>query len=305
METARVKKTDVYSAGFIIGPRLNAAGRIIDANLALDLILTDNYIKAHDLAGELDEMNARRQAIQNKILLDADDLAKKQKDANRFCLFVSGDDWHGGVMGIVAGRLKEKYGLPCCVATRSKASVKGSGRSIEGVDIGKIIRLALENGIISEGGGHKAAAGFELAPENEQRFSDFLDNEVKSALNGIYPIPKINADIEMDAGGATLELAENIEKLAPFGIGNTEPILCLSGGMWTFGRTIGTGAHLSGNLKTSAGNLSVVGFNMSDTPIGRFLLDESNFGCKIRVVGRLKENDFSSNVQLLLEDIAL
>jgi single-stranded-DNA-specific exonuclease len=305
MESARVKKADVYAAGFMLGPRLNAAGRIIDANLALDLILTDNRITADGLAEKLNEMNARRQAIQNKILLDADDMAKSRKDAGAFCLYVSGDDWHGGVMGIVAGRLKEKYGLPCCVATRSKTAVNGSGRSIDGVDIGKIIHLALANGIISAGGGHKAAAGFELSPENENKFADFLDNEVKAVLNGIRPLPKINIDIEMDAGGANAELAAGLEKLAPFGIGNREPTLCLYGGVWTFGRRIGSGAHLSGNLKTSAGNLSVVGFNLSDTPVGRFLLDESNFGCKISAAGRLKENDFSSGVQLMLEDIAL
>ena len=306
MDLARVKKSDVYAAGFMLGPRLNAAGRIMDANLALNLILTDNHLLAEDLAGQLNDMNTRRQAIQNKILLEADDLAAEQKAKGAYCIFISGNDWHGGVMGIVAGRLKEKYNLPCCVATKSEGIINGSGRSIESVDLGKIIHLALEEGIITAGGGHAAAAGFELSSENEEKFSAFLNEKVAAALGGIYPVPKIKVDIEMDAGGANLELAENLEQLAPFGIGNGEPVLALSGGIWTYGRTMGSGGvHLSGTLKTSAGSLPVVGFNMSDSSLGKFLLDDSNFGCKIRIVGKLKENDFSGGVQLFLEDIAI
>jgi single-stranded-DNA-specific exonuclease len=306
METAQIKKADVYTAGFILGPRLNAAGRITDANLALDLILSDNYMIANDLANKLNEMNAKRQSIQNAILLDASDMAKKQFNEGRFCLFVSHDNWHGGVMGIVAGRIKEKYNLPCCVATRSNGVINGSGRSIAGVDLGKIIHQAMDEGIITAGGGHAVAAGFDLRAENERCFSDFLNDKVRLALGGARPIPKIAIDSELDAGGANLDLVHSIRGLAPFGIGNSEPVICLTGGMWTFGKRMGAAAaHLMGNLKTSAGNLAVVGFNLSDSRIGRFLLDEANFGCKIRVVGKLKENDFSGGVQLFLEDAAI
>jgi single-stranded-DNA-specific exonuclease len=306
MEIAQIKKVDVYTAGFILGPRLNAAGRITDANLALDLILTDNYLIANDLSGKLNEMNAKRQSIQSAILLDADEMARAQVADGRFCLFVSADNWHGGVMGIVAGRLKERYNLPCCVATRSNGMVNGSGRSISEVDLGKIIRQALDEKIIAAGGGHAAAAGFDLCAENERAFSDFLNDMVARELGGARPIPKIMIDSEMDAGGAGPDLVQKIRELAPFGIGNGEPVFALSGGIWTFGRCMGSGgAHLTGNLKTSAGNLAVVGFNLSDDPIGRFLLDDANFGCRINVVGKLKENDFSGGVQMVLEDVAI
>ncbi|MDR2269034.1 MAG: single-stranded-DNA-specific exonuclease RecJ [Rickettsiales bacterium] len=305
MEKAAVKRVDVYAAGFILGPRLNAAGRMTDANLALDLILTDNFMIANDLAEKLNTMNERRQSIQNAILLNADGAAREQKESGAFCLFVSGANWHGGVMGIVAGRLKDKYGLPCCVATSADGVVSGSGRSIESVDLGGIIRKAMDEKIITGGGGHAAAVGFELSAENEKKFADFLNGQVSAALNGVLPTPKIDIDVEIDAGGANLDLATSLSRLAPFGIGNNEPVLSLSGGMWAFGRTMGGGGHLFGNLRTSAGQLPVVGFNMSDSPVGRFLLDESNFGCIIKVVGKLKENDFSGGVQLLLEDASL
>lgn len=306
IEKSGARKVDVYTVGFILGPRLNAAGRMTDANLSLDLILTDNFMVADDLAEKLNQQNIKRQSIQNAILIDADNEARRQKDAGAYCLFISGADWHGGVMGIVAGRLKEKYNLPCCVATSSAGIINGSGRSIDGVDLGRIIHMAIDQGIITAGGGHAAAAGFELSAENEKQFAEFLNEQVSTLLNGVHPTPAINVDIEMDAGGANIDLAASLSKMAPFGIGNAEPVMALTGGMWTFGRTMGNGGmHLSGNLKTSAGNLAVVGFNMSDSEIGRFLLDETNFNSIIRVVGKLKENDFSGGIQLFLEDVAV
>jgi single-stranded-DNA-specific exonuclease len=306
MDKAGVREADVYAAGFILGPRLNAAGRITGADLALDLILTENELVADDLAGKLNDMNAKRQSIQNAILLDADEQAKKQAESGAYCLYVSGAGWHGGVVGIVAGRLKEKYGRPCCVATKSNGVVNGSGRSIESVDLGKIIHAALVEKIATGGGGHAAAAGFDLDEKNENRFAEFLNESVRESHGGAQPVPKISVDAEMDAGGADWDLAEKMSGLAPFGMENGEPVLCLSGGAWTYGRTMGSGAHLSGTLKTGAGVLPVVGFNMSDSAVGRFLLDEANFGSIIRVVGKLKKNDYRGRgVQLFLEDVSL
>ena len=306
MDVAGVKKVDAYSAGFIIGPRLNAAGRIMDANLALDLIMTDNYLKASELAGTLNEMNAKRMSIQSAILIDADEIARRQADEGRFGLYVAGDNWHGGVMGIIAGRLKDKYNLPCCVATRSGGVIGGSGRSVPGVDLGKIIGEALERGIITAGGGHAVAVGFDLPVGNEQKFMDFLNDSAKAEFGGLRPSARIDIDSELDAAGADMDLAKKIQGLAPFGVGNAEPVLCLSNGIWTYGRTMGAGgAHLSGTLKTGAGTLAVVGFDMTDTAVGKFLLDSANFGCKIKAVGKLRENNFSGGVQLFLEDVSL
>ena len=163
MDVAGIKQPSVYAAGFALGPRLNAAGRLDSAAPALDLLLTDNPLIANDLANKLHLMNQERIDIQNAIMLRACEMAEEYCAAGRVSLFVCGDHWHGGVMGIIAGRLKDKYNLPSCVATKSDGVLNGSGRSIPGVDLGKIIHDALAAGIVSEGGGQAAAAGVTLA----------------------------------------------------------------------------------------------------------------------------------------------
>lgn len=308
MDVAGIKKPSVYAAGFALGPRLNAAGRLDSAAPALELLLTDNPLVANDLAQRLHAMNQERIDIQNAIMLSANDLAKKCCDSGRCSLYVCGDNWHGGVMGIIAGRLKDKYNLPSCVATRSDGVVNGSGRSIPGVDLGRIIHDALANGILSEGGGHAAAAGFSLSAENETAFCDFLEQSVKEQLNGEMPHQEIVADAEIDAGGATMKLVNKLNALEPFGQGNPEPMLILHGAVLRYAAVMGNGAHLRGSVATSAGTqLSFVGFNLVGTPVGDFLLDDANANTKIIMLGRLKENEYNGrvNAQFFIEDIAI
>ena len=308
MDVAGIKKPSVYAAGFAIGPRLNAAGRLDSAAPALELLLTDNPLIANDLAQKLHQMNQERIDIQNAIMLSAGDMAERCCAAGHCSLFVCGDNWHGGVMGIIAGRLKDKYNLPSCVATRADGMINGSGRSIQGVDLGKIIHDALAAGIISEGGGHAAAAGFSLSAEKELRFCEFLEQAVRAQLNGVIPHKEIVADAEMDAGGATLKLINKLNGLEPFGQGNPEPTLILHGATLRFATTMGHGAHLRGSVMTSAGTqLAFVGFNLVGTPVGDFLLDDAHTNTKIMMLGKLKENDFNGHVsaQFFIEDIAV
>ena len=308
MDVAGIKKPSVYAAGFAIGPRLNAAGRLDSASPALELLLTDNPLIANDLAQKLHQMNQERIDIQNAIMLSAGDMAERCCAAGHCSLFVCGDNWHGGVMGIIAGRLKDKYNLPSCVATRADGMINGSGRSIQGVDLGKIIHDALAAGIISEGGGHAAAAGFSLSAEKESRFCEFLEQAVRAQLNGVIPHKEIVADAEMDAGGATLKLINKLNGLEPFGQGNPEPTLILHGATLRFATTMGHGAHLRGSVMTSAGTqLAFVGFNLVGTPVGDFLLDDAHTNTKIMMLGKLKENDFNGHVsaQFFIEDIAV
>lgn len=307
MDVAGIKKSSVYAAGFAIGPRLNAAGRLDSAAPALDLLLTDNPLIANDLAQKLHRMNQERIDIQNAIMLSAGEMAQKCCDSGRCSLFVCGDNWHGGVMGIIAGRLKDKYNLPSCVATRCDGIINGSGRSIPGVDLGRIIHDALGAGIITEGGGHAAAAGFSLNADNEARFCEFLEDAVRTQLNGHLPHKEIVADAEMDAGGATLKLVNKLASLEPYGQGNPEPTLILHGASLRYATTMGHGAHLRGAVMTSSGTqLSFVGFNLVGTPVGDFLLDDANTNTKIKMLGKLKENEYNGhvNAQFFVEDIA-
>lgn len=309
MDVAHVDKVSVYTAGFVLGPRLNAAGRLDSAAPALELLLTDNPLVAYDLANKLDVMNQERINIQNVIMTQAVDMADKFCADGRCSLFICGDNWHGGVMGIIAGRLKDKYNLPTCVATRADGMINGSGRSVPGVNLGAIIHDALAHGLICEGGGHAAAAGFSLTSDKEHEFCEFLERSVLDQLNGRMPASDIVVDMEMDSGGATMNLVKKLEQMEPFGQGNPEPILALHGAVLNRAIIMGRGgAHLRGDFRTSAGTrLEFVGFNMVGTSVGNFLLDDANINTKIVVLGRLKENSYNgrTNAQFILEDIAL
>ena len=308
MDLAGIKTPSVYAAGFALGPRLNAAGRLDSASPALELLLTDNPLVANDLANKLHHMNQERIDIQNAIMIDAANIADQCCKDGKCSLFVCGDNWHGGVMGIIAGRLKDKYNLPTCVATRGDGIINGSGRSIPEIDLGKIIHDALSLGILSEGGGHAAAAGFTLNVENEKAFCEFLEKSVNEQLGGVKPNPEIFVDAQIDAGSADMKLIEKLSDMAPFGQCNPEPTLVLRGAVLKFATVMGNGAHLRGMVRCSNGSqLSFVGFNLVGTPVGDFLLDDTNTNTTIMMLGKLKENEYNGRVsaQFTLEDIAL
>ena len=308
MDLAGIKHPSVYAVGFALGPRLNAAGRLDSAAPALELLLTDNPLIADDLAHKLHHMNQERIDIQNAIMLNAIDMANKCCESGHCSLFVCGDNWHGGVMGIIAGRLKDKYNLPTCVATRIDGTINGSGRSVPEIDLGKIIHEALAKGILSEGGGHAAAAGFSLNADKEQEFCRFLEKSVIEQLDGKKPKSEIIVDAEIDASGANMKLIERLSDLAPFGQSNPEPTLVLHGCVLKYATIMGNGSHLRGVIKTSNGSqLSFVGFNLVGTPLGNFLLDDANINTKIMMLGKLKENEYNGRVspQFTLEDAAI
>ncbi|MBE6457396.1 MAG: single-stranded-DNA-specific exonuclease RecJ [Alphaproteobacteria bacterium] len=309
MDVAKISRPSVYAAGFALGPRLNAAGRLDSALPALELLLTDNPLIANDLADKLHKMNQERIDIQNAIMLRATEMAEKCCADGKCSLFVCGDNWHGGVMGIIAGRLKDKFNLPSCVATRADGVINGSGRSIPGVDLGKIIHDALAEGVVSEGGGHAAAAGFSLQADKEADFCRFLEAAVVQQLNGQLPPQEVVADAEIDSGGANMRLVKQMKALEPFGQGNPEPTLILRGGILGKVSVMGSeNQHLRGVVKTSAGTkLVFVAFNMTGTAAGKFLLDDANQNTKIMLLGKLKDNEHNGrvSVQFVVEDVAI
>ena len=307
-QKANQYRVTVNDIGFGIGPRLNAAGRLDSAEPALKLLLTDNYLVADDLARKLHDMNQERIDIQNSVMIDAVEKAKQAIADGKKSLFVCGDNWHGGVMGIIAGRLKEQFHLPTCVATRIDGVINGSGRSVNNVDLGKIVHEALALGILSEGGGHAAAAGFTLNADKEQEFIDFFEKSVNEQLNGEMPQYEIFVDMEMDSSAANRNLIEQLSQMAPFGQGNQEPVFVLYGTRLQYATRMGNGNHLRGSVLTSKGTtLNFVGFNLVDTPIGDFLLDDMNTNTTIKMLGKLKENEYNGRKepQLVLEDIAI
>ncbi len=219
-------KLTAFTCGFALGPRINAGGRISEADLGLRLLLSEDRIEALALAERLDGVNRQRQEVEASMLERALADAQAQAEAGQAALVVAGSEWHPGVVGIVAGRIKERFNRPSCVAGIAERIAKGSGRSVPGIDLGGAVIAARQAGILMTGGGHPMAAGFSLPADRVADFRAFLNERLAAAAS----LPSA-ADLAVEAGlavqGATTDLARHLERLAPFGAGNEEPILVL------------------------------------------------------------------------------
>jgi single-stranded-DNA-specific exonuclease len=215
-----------FTCGFALGPRINAAGRISEADMGLRLLLTEDRVEAMGLAERLDAINRQRQEVEAGMLEFALQQAETQADAGYAALMVSGADWHPGVVGIVAGRIKERFNRPACVAGIAAGIAKGSGRSVPGIDLGSAVIAARQCGLLVTGGGHPMAAGFSLTQERVADFHAFL-NERLAAAASLPSAADLRVEGALTVLGATTEVAHHLERLAPFGPGNEEPVLVL------------------------------------------------------------------------------
>ena len=227
LEVAQTRdRPTAFTCGFGLGPRINAAGRISEADLGLRLLLCQDAAEAAILAARLDGVNRQRQEVEAVMLDAAFRAAEEQAAAGHAALVVSGADWHPGVVGIVAGRIKERFNRPACVAGVAGGVAKGSGRSVAGIDLGAAVIAARQSGILLTGGGHPMAAGFSLDAERLGAFHAFL-NERLAAAALLPSAADLAVEGTLAVPGATTELAQHLLRLAPFGAGNEEPILVL------------------------------------------------------------------------------
>lgn len=224
LELAQQRDTpSAHTLGFFLGPRINAAGRIAEPDAGMRLLLTDDPIEARGMAEALDAVNRRRQEVEADVLEAAMAAGAAQAEAGHPVLLVTGEGWHPGVVGIVAGRLKEKFNRPACVAGVADGVAKGSGRSVPGVDLGTAVIAARQNGLLLTGGGHAMAAGFSFPAEDQARFHAWLDEKLAhaSALPGAADL-LVEGTLAVRAADAAL--AEQLGRLSPFGPGNEEPL---------------------------------------------------------------------------------
>ena len=225
---AGVKETaSAMACGFAIGPRINAGGRIAQAELGVKLLLSDDAFEARALAEKLDEINRQRQTVEADILTEAYHQAETQLDSGHAVLFLHGEDWHPGVVGIVASRVRERCNRPVLVGALQDGKIKGSARSVPGMDIGAAVISACQSGLLLTGGGHAMAAGFSLDADKARAFHAFLDD----ALSGARLRPRYDAlciDGILTLRGATTEIAAQLARLGPFGTGHEEPVIALS-----------------------------------------------------------------------------
>ncbi len=224
--TQQREKLSAFTCGFALGPRINAAGRISEADLGLRLLLTDDWVDAMALAERLDSVNRQRQEVEAGMLEAALYQAEQQVAAGHAALVVVGADWHPGVVGIVAGRIKERFNRPACVAGVTGGMAKGSGRSVPGIDLGAAVIAARQAGILTTGGGHPMAAGFSLPEGKVEAFWAFLNDRLAAAA-ALPSAADLRVEGALTVPGATTEVARQLERLAPFGAGNEEPTLVL------------------------------------------------------------------------------
>lgn len=303
MDKANLVDTpNAFHLGYVLGPRINACGRVGDADMGNQLLCCNNDYQAELLVDKLNEFNLKRKDIENHVLLSAIEQVEGTPQEYPIA-FVYGKDWHQGVIGIVAGRLKERYNVPSFVMSIEADEVKGSARSISQVDLGALIIAAKEKGILTKGGGHIMAAGFSLEEEKIEEFKKFVGEYVIAKIGDEAITPVLNIDAVLDVGGANLELADYLEKLEPFGAGNTEPILMLKNVKIIKPSLIGVG-HVRCVLTSDNGaSIKAVAFRVGDNQIGNAMLKAK--GEKFDIVGVLRHDKWNgrNEIQFIINDV--
>jgi single-stranded-DNA-specific exonuclease len=292
-----------YHLGFVFGPRINAGGRVGRCDLGARLLASDDQTEADELAAALDLNNRERQAIESSIVEAALAVAASQSEKN--VLLVTGDGWHHGIVGIVAGRLKDRHAKPSFVAGFDATDLgRGSARSVPGVDIGALVRRAKADGLLEAGGGHAMAAGFSVRRGNLERFRDFLDRTLVPQRETILVARDLIADAIVSAGGATLALLDDLERAGPFGAGNPEPVFAMPDMLVAYAEIVGNN-HVRLRLTSRDGAaIGAVAFREADSKLGQGLLAAR--GRRVHATGKLKRDDYggTARIQLHLEDAA-
>lgn len=295
-----------YHLGFALGPRINAGGRIGDAGLGARLLTLADGAEARRIALELDRLNGERQVVERMILEQAVAEAEAQvAGSNRLsCLVVHGQDWHPGVVGLIASRLKERFNTPAFVIAFNGEYGTGSGRSLSGVDLGAAVRRAVEMGLAVKGGGHAMAAGVTLAKGKINQFRAFLDEALEASVEAARLDDALIVDAAVAGRGVCLELLRRVERAGPFGQGNPEPLFALPEQQVTFAQTVGTD-HVRARLRSRDGaTVDAIAFRAVQSPLGEALLRGD--GAQLHVAAKLSRNVFRGieRVETRIVDLA-
>ena len=303
-----------YHLGFVLGPRINAGGRIGDAALGSRLLASDDEAEAARIAVLLDRLNRERKAIETAMLDEAMALADHCVEADPVVpiLIVASEGFHKGVVGLVASRLSERFGRPSCVIAWEPAPAKagehgqgtGSLRSIAGVDIGAAVRAAVAAGHLAKGGGHAMAAGLSVARDRLEALRAFLCERLAAPARTARLGRALDIDGALTPANVTDELIALIERAGPFGQGNPEPRFALPAQRVKFAKVVGE-AHVRCVLEGGDGvRLDAVAFRAADQPVGKALL--SSGGMPLHVAGHLRRDTWNGRdrLELIVEDVA-
>ena len=306
LAASRLKRAPQCSdLGFALGPRINAGGRVGKSDLGVRLLTTEDAQEAADIAEELNRLNEERRTIEAGVQAEAEILAANK--GNRAVAVIAGHGWHPGVIGIVAGRLKEKLGKPAIVIALDEAGVgKGSGRSISGVDLGAAVLAAKDMGLLVAGGGHAMAAGLTVDEDQVEAFAEFIDARLSADVARASGDRALLLDVVVSCGGVTPSLVEAMEGAGPYGMGWPAPRVAAGPMRVIKADIVGSGGHVRALMQGDDGrSLKTVAFRSADTPLGQALLATPR-DRRLWVAGRAKIDDWGARpaAELHLDDAA-
>ena len=299
---------NAYHAGFVLGPRVNAGGRVGESHLGAKLLTSDSPAEAIQIAEKLDKYNEERRHIEAEVLEAA--LSQVEESLGiggspDTMVIAAGDGWHAGVIGIVASRLKDKYGLPTLVIGFEGDEGKGSARSISGVDLGAAVIEAVQQGLLIKGGGHAMAAGLSIAKGQLEEFSEFLRDHLRKQVEQAKQNRSLKIDGVIALSGATPDLIDQIEQVGPFGAGNPGPRFVIPEVDLIKADRVGQN-HLRCIFKSRDGkSIKAMAFRMADEPMGEML--QTGTGRRFHIAGKLKKDTWGGTpkAEFMLDDVAI
>lgn len=296
-----------YHLGFLVGPRINAGGRIGDAALGSRLLTLDDVTQAEEIALQLDGLNRERQALEVAMLAEAEAeaIAEYGTGESASVILTAREGWHPGVVGLLASRLKDRFHRPAfAIAFDPSGKGTGSGRSINGFDMGKMVRAAVEEGILVKGGGHGMAAGLTVERSNLGRLRSFFEERAEKSIRELTATRTMKIDGALSASGATLALADQLEQAGPYGSGHPQPIFALAAHRLVDARQIGVN-HLRLTLEgPDKSRIDGMAFRAADAPLGAFCM--SRRGQSLHVAGTVSADQWQGNrrIQFRVSDAA-
>lgn len=298
-----------YHLGYVLGPRINAGGRVGEGRLGSILLSTEDYSEAFDIANKLESLNEERRAIEAVTIEDALSYIESNKLFEKPIIIVKGQGWHQGILGILASRIKEKYNKPSAVISVSDGVGKGSARSITGIDIGSMMSVARSENLLIQGGGHAMAAGFTVEENKIDDFYNFMCNKLANSDEMFEKAREIKIDAIVSVGSVNGKLVEELNASAPFGAGNTQPRLALMDVVLVSARIVGR-SHIMAIVsdaksdRVTAHTLKCMLFKSVDTDIGQFLL--SSVGKRINLCGMAQPHyQDRDKADFIIEDVSV
>ena len=292
-----------YHLGYILGPRINAGGRVGKSSHGAELLASDDPQRTYQIANDLNKSNKERQSIELMLSEKVNSEVKNFQDDP--VLILTGNSWHEGIIGIVASRIKEKYNKPTILISINESLGKGSARSIFGFDIGTQIIKATQSGIVEKGGGHKMAGGFTIKKENIPLFRDFLIKNFKKSKLSSSKIVNLYLDSIIAPSALNEEFYSEIERLAPFGSGNSEPKFVIEN-LQVITSDLVADKHIKTVLYAKDGSvIKSIAFNAKDSPLELYLNKKNKKKFNIAGIMNLNEWRGKKSVEFIIEDISL